>query len=166
MELALYEINKEIEKLIDEYVDIETGELLPEAEQRLDELQLARQEKIVNIGLFVKNINYYIETIKAEKKRLAFLEKTATNKLEFLKNYLKYNLEPGEKIQSPQLNISWRKSVSVEETDAFNIELIEKSFPNLIRIKKELDKMEAKKILKDVNIVGLKLVEKNNIQIK
>lgn len=62
--MTLFEINKAILDFQFE-VDEETGELLNA--QALDDLQMARDEKIEGVGLWIKNLNAEAAAVKAEK---------------------------------------------------------------------------------------------------
>jgi CxxC motif-containing protein len=165
---SLYEINQEVESLIELNVDPETGVLTPEIEEKLDALEIQREQKIVSTGLYIKNLQAFLNQIKEEKKRLTEMQKSAENRITRIKEYLQNNLEPDEKITTAQVNINWRKSASVEVDPAIDIEQIEVAYPELVRIKKELNKTAAKNLLKsgDIGIAGIKIVEKKNIVIK
>ena len=72
--MNLYQIDAEILKVI----DFETGEVLDE--DKLEELQMSKNEKIENILLYIKNLNADAEIIKAEEKALAERRKAKENK--------------------------------------------------------------------------------------
>lgn len=164
--VTLYDIGQQLEELMDKAIDQETGELLPEFEAEFDKLSELKEKKIISVGLYLKNLTSFINAVKAEEKSLSERRKTAENHLERLKRYLSDNLD-GETLKTPQLSISYRKSQSVNTTADFDIDFIEKHFPELVRIKKELDKTTAKAKLKfGIGITGLILEEKQNIQIK
>ena len=164
--VTLYSIDDQLNELMDKAVDQETGELLPEFEKEFDKLVELKEKKVVSVGLYIKNLTSFVGAVKAEEKSLNERRKIAENHLERLKLYLKESLN-GEIIKTPQLAITYRKSERVELTPDFDIGLIEKYFPDLVRIKKELDKTEAKKQIKGgIGIIGLKLVGAQNIQIK
>ena len=164
--MKLYEINQEIVRLLEEKVDKETGELTPDVEKELDRLESEKQNKLVSLGLYIKNAIALKNAIREEEKQLAERRKIIERKIERLKAYLKDNMDL-DKIEKPNLIISFRRSKKVVQTDNFDLSLIEKSFPDLIRIKKELDKTAAKKKLEGgIGIVGLELVETKNVQVK
>lgn len=152
----------EIDNAIMECVDQETGEIIDTA--MLDSLQMERDRKIENIGLWIKNLLSDAEAIKSEKNSLASRQKAAENKAASLKKYLEGYLG-GEKFKTAKLSISYRKSESIETTDSFDISDIPIDY---LTIKEpEIDKTACKKAIKDgVVIPGIALVKKNNIQIK
>ena len=163
--MSLFQIDQAIEEVLS-LVDPETGELTEEVEAKLDQLEVLRSQKIVNIGLYYKNLTSFAEACKAEEKAIAERRKQAERKALWLKAYLADTLQ-GEKVKTPALAITYRKSMAVEETKDFNLKELEKNFPALIKVTKSVNKTEAKNMLKNgIGIKGLKLVERNNLVIK
>lgn len=148
----------EIDKAILECVDAETGEIIDD--KALEELELARNNKIENIACWIKNLKADVESYKKEKEVFIQKEKAAKNKAESLKRYLEMALG-GEKFKTSKVSISYRKSEIVE------IDEIEKLSNEFIKIEKKADKTAIKAAIKEgVEIVGARIVENNNIQIK
>ena len=90
--MNLYQINAQIEAIenaVDDGILIneETGEVMT-LEQALMELRMAREEKIENVALWVKNLAYDVKTIKAEEETLQKRRKAAEAKMERLKGFL------------------------------------------------------------------------------
>ena len=112
MGMSIYDIDAAIVQL----VDMETGEVSDE--EAFDALQMARDEKIENIGLYIKDLTAEAKAIKDEETALAARRKTAENKVERLKNLLDYALR-GQKFSTPRLKVSYRKSQTVEVSDGF-----------------------------------------------
>lgn len=156
--MNLYEINAAIMDCMQE-VDEETGELLNV--EMLDSLLLAKDEKIENIACWIKNLKADAEALKAEKDAFAKRQKAAENKVEQLKQYLRNVLE-GEKFSSDKAAISFRKSEVVEIDDWTKLD------KDYLKYKDpDVDKSAVKKALKSGCILnGVRLVEKQNIQIK
>lgn len=153
---SLYDIKKEILECIDQ----ETGEILDT--DKFDQLQISRNEKIENIGLYYKNLLSDADQLKIEKERFAEREQIIRNKADSLKKYLDYSLH-GEKFGTVKLNISYRKSSSVEIVDQT---LIPKDYLKTKTVE-SIDKMAISKDIKSGKTVsGAELVEHNNIQIK
>lgn len=161
--MTLFEINKEIQNcfiLDDEVVNMETGEILDSS--YLDNLEMSRDEKILNIARWIKNLDSDIDQLKAQKDAFAKRQKAAENKKESLKNYLSYCLN-GEKWNAKDLSVSvsFRKSevVSVDES------LLPKKW--YIKQDPKLDKAGIKAALKSgKKIKGAELITNNNIQVK
>ena len=154
--MTLYEIDENILAC----VDTETGEIIDAG--KLEELQMARDEKIENIGLWIKDLTAEAEAIKAEEQNLKKRRQVAENKAKNLKTYLDYALD-GQKFRTPRLSISFRRSESVNVTDPSKLpdELVE----TVIDIKPL--KAEIKKAIKAGLIVdGAELVQALNIQVR
>ena len=148
----------EIDKAILECVDAATGEIIDD--KALEELELARDNKIENIACWIKNLKADAESYKKEKEVFVQREKAAKNKAESLKRYLEMALG-GEKFKTSKVSISYRKSEIVE------IDEIEKLSDEFIKIEKKADKTAIKAAIKEgAEIVGARIVENNNIQIK
>lgn len=162
MGFSLYQINAQIEQAWSAAVDPETGEIISEeAAQAVEQLSMAREEKIENLALYWKNLTAEAEALKKEKLALAARQSAAEKKAESIKEYLASSMN-GEKFKSEKVAISWRKSdsVSVEE-GAFLPEeyvVLKEPVPNLAALKKALKAGEK--------IDGATLVTSNNIQIK
>ena len=90
--MKLYEINQEINSLVDE----ETGEITDIA--RFQELQLAENDKLEAIAVVLKNNDVDVNALKEEAKVLLDRAKAIENRNENTKAFLaKYMLEHGIK---------------------------------------------------------------------
>ena len=155
--MTLYEIAKELENFEFE-IDEETGEIINM--EKLDEITLARDEKIENIALWIKNLDAEASAIREEEKNLAERRRSKEKKVESLKKYLSLVLE-GEKFESARAKISYRKSEIVVADDLLVIP--EKYW----RVKTELDKTAVKTAIRGGNVVeGCHLEENRTMQIK
>lgn len=155
---TLYELNTAI--LNFEWdIDPETGEIMNAAD--LDAIELERDEKLEQFGLWIKDLNAEAEMIKKEMDALAARKKAATNKAERVKQYLGWVLN-GEKFKTAKVAMSWRKSTAVEITDAARI-------PKQYLIEQE-PKIAKAAIMVDLKagqeVEGAELVERNNLMIK
>lgn len=157
----LYEINRAVEEAFEAAVDPETGEVNEDLYAVFDALALAREEKIENIGLYIKNLRSDAEQIKAEKNALAEREQKIRNKADRLQAYLAGALN-GEKVTTARLSISYRKSTSVACDD------ITKVPKEYLRYKEpELDKVAVKDALKGGAVIpGCELVDRVSMIIK
>ena len=113
----LYDISKQIEE-ISQMVD-EDGVLLPEAEERLEELEISKVEKFRNIAWLIRNIQSNVDSLKTEKMRLANKQRIEENKVDRLKKYLKFIMERDNinKIQAGIFDFSLRNNQSVQIQD-------------------------------------------------
>lgn len=157
--MTLFDINKAILDF-DYQIDEETGEIL-NAED-LDALQLAREEKIEGVGLWIKNLQAEAEAVKKEKDAMADRQRRLEKKAESLKRYLEWALQ-GEKFSTPRISMTFRRSESVSIPDEA---LLDDRFVNITMVKKP-----DKKLIKDTlkagrEVPGAELVTKQNLQIK
>ena len=81
--MNLYEIENEILNC----VDMETGEIVDI--EKLESLQMERDQKIENIGCWIKNLLADAKALKEEKDNLAARQKAAENKVASLKTFRK-----------------------------------------------------------------------------
>ncbi len=165
--MKLYEINDRIYELLNqEIIDPETGEILDvNGFDQLKELELARDVKIENTGLFIKNLDADVAALKEEEKRLAERRKVKENKLNWTKRFLDEFLKSeGEmKFETALVKLSFRKSESVAIADE---SLIPDEFIKTEIIKNPI-KNDIKKALKAGHeIPGAGLVVNMNLQVK
>lgn len=155
--MKLYEIVAELRDFQFE-IDEETGEILNADE--LDKLELARDEKIENICLMIKNLKADAAAYKAEKDSFAEKEKRAKNEADRLADYLQRMLD-GETFKSTRASVTYRKSEAVE----CDMELVPDDY---LRYKEpEPDKAKIKKAIKSgIEVDGCHLVENISMQIK
>lgn len=157
--MTLYEIDKALADFEFE-IDEDTGEILNAAD--LDELEMARNDKIEGISLWIKNLEAEKEAVKHEKDNFADRQKRLEKKIESLKGYLTYALD-GQKFSTPKVAVSFRKSESVLVKDKY---LIPDNYMNL-SVVREPNKTAIKNALKrGEEIMGVELLEKRNISIK
>lgn len=156
--MTLYEINEAIANF-QFNIDEETGEILNA--MQLDELNMARDEKAENVALFVKNLRAEAEAIKAEEKSLASRRKQTERKAQSLTDYLQYCLD-GDKLKTPKVAVSYRKSVRVECDD---MSAVPEKF---LRFKEpELDKTAIKNAIKaGEDDTGCRLEEYTSMSIR
>lgn len=153
--MTLYEINDQIAAC----VDMETGEIIDQ--EALQTLELAFDEKVEGIALWIKNLLAEAKAIKEEKDNLAARQKACENKAESLKSYLAFAL-CGEKFKTPKVSISFRKSESVRVNDISKLDddYLKYTVPTV-------DKTKVKQALKaGIELQGVQLVTNQNIQIK
>lgn len=151
---SLYEINQGFYECVDE----ETGEIIDEA--KLQKLQMAEDEKIKNIALWIKNLKSEAEALKQEKLTFEKRQKVAENKAESLSKYLATYLD-GRKIKDTDFEIGWRKSEQIVIDDE---SLVPEEY---LKISTSVDKTKLKAALKNGEVVfGAEIVTKNNMQIK
>lgn len=163
--MTLYEINKEIENaLADIYnsMDAETGEVDESYVHALEELNIQKEEKLDNLGAYIKNLQAEAVMLKNEEQALKARREAKEKKVESLKNYIASILN-GEKFESARVAFSFRKSDEVSIVDET---LIPEEYMK-IKTESEPDKTAIKKALKSgLEVRGAFLIDKNNLQVK
>lgn len=156
---SLYEINSLIANYEMQFDD--DGVWINESE--LDELNLAKDEKIESLCLWVKNLRAEASAIKDEEKNLADRRKAKENKADRIEEYIASNLN-GKKFETSRVKVSYRKSESVE---ILNEDAVPDRFLD-IQVVRKPQKAEIKKYLKstDDEVPWARLNVNNNIGIK
>lgn len=164
--MTLYEINKEIEQalnLIFESADPETGEVDEAYVHQLEDLNMQRDDKIENLGCYIKNLRADVAAIKEEEKNLKARRAALENKEARLTQYLT-DMLGGERFdKSARVVIGWRKStqVVIDNLDAIPAEYIRE------KVERTADKTAIKKAIDaGTAFEGAHIAESNNIQIK
>ena len=161
---TLYEINREIVEVIANAVDPETGEITGDLSS-LETLEMARDEKIENTGLYIKNLAADIEQLKNEENALKQRRQIKEHRIDRLKQYVSYSLQNAghKKFETPRLSLSFRKTTAVDIDD------MDKLPEEYRRTKTEIraDKTAISKAIKNgVEVDGARLVERLSLQIK
>lgn len=160
--MNLYEITQEAQYLA---ALLETEELTPELEQALIINQDQLQAKAVNYAKVIANYQAESDAIDQEIKRLKAMKESRDKKVEWLKESVKKAMLVSgiEKVESPLFKISVRRSEAVE------VDVVE-ALPNAFQNVKNVvtaDKVAIKEAIKrGENVLGARLVENFNLQIK
>lgn len=164
---TLYKIDYNLYQLLENemVVDEETGEIIFE-ESDIDNLLLSRDQKLENTACYIKNLMSDIDQIKVEEKSLKERRQTKEKKVERLKAYLAKSmlLFGDKKFETSRVALSFRKSKQVEIEP--NIHLPQEYVK--IKVEESPDKAKLKDaILKQgLEIKGVKVIEKENLQLK
>lgn len=160
--MNLYEINQQITEAFDAAVDPETGEVVnEEALDKLRDLQMSRDDKVENIGLWIKDLKADADALKSERDGFNDRLKAVNNKIESLQKYLQNSLA-GEKFKTARLSISYRNTPSVNVTDFDSLPFEFKRFKD-----PEADKAKIKQAIKAGQTVpGAELVTNTSMIIK
>ena len=164
MKLKLYTIQQEYIALAESIIDSD-GEVTPEQETALQINKEQLETKGQCYGFIIKDLENDIGVIDGEIKRLSVLKSSRNKTIERLKDTLTnaMNLYEIEKIETPTLKISFRKSESIEVE---NVDLLNETFVST-KIVKTADKIMIKAFIKDGGeVVGAVLKQNKNIQIK
>lgn len=160
--MRLYDIDVNLRALWNKIAEQE-GEITEEDMQMLNELEIAKNDKLEGYGVIIREMKSEIDECDAEMKRIKEIADRKKNAMERLKKSLQEFMIGNEidKFESVKVKLSFRKSQSLEiEEDAIIPE-------DLMRVKKEPDKTAIKEfIVNGGELQGVHLLDKKNIQIK
>ena len=162
--MNIYQIQNEYLLLINQIIE-NGGEVTPQQELNLQITKDQLQDKGTNYAFVIKKLDAECDIIDAEIKRLNELKKVRQNACERLKSNISHAMQIFEvdKIESPLIKISFRKSQSVNVADV-------NSLPNeykTIKVTESADKVKIKQaLLNGEEIEGCEIINNNNLQIK
>ena len=162
--MNIYQIQNEYLLLINQIIE-NGGEVTPQQELNLQITRDQLQDKGTNYAFVIKKLDAECDIIDAEIKRLSELKKVRQNACERLKANISHAMQTFEvdKIESPLIKLSFRKSQSVNVADV-------NSLPNkykTIKVTEQADKMKIKQALLNGEVIeGCEIVNNNNLQIK
>ena len=170
--MKLYEVNQAIEQIFDQIVDVETGEILSDSQElmdQLDALQMERNRILEYLAKLVLNTRAEAAALKEEENRL----KSRRERLEKKESRLMDVIDRecgGEKTDLGIATVSYRRSERVEISSPANtLEWLKASgHDECYRVPTpEISKTEVKKLLLDGNDVpGTKLVSNLSCSLK
>jgi len=108
--LNLHEINLQIEELIEENVNEETGEMTEDVALMLDQLEMNRDEKVLNCARYVNEHKSASNGIAEQIKRMQARKKVHDNHAIYLSGWIESNCHSTEKFEAADLKVSFRKS--------------------------------------------------------
>lgn len=149
----------EIDAAILDCIDTETGEIVDA--DKLNALQMAREEKVEAVALWIKDLTAEAAALKAEKQAFAERQAAAEKKAESLRKWLSDALA-GQKFKTTRVAVSFRKTESVDVPDVWALgdEYLKFADPTP-------DKQKIKAALKAGEAVtGAALVEGQSMTIK
>jgi hypothetical protein len=163
MKKSMYEISKNAQEIIWALEENE-GELNPDIESALRINQNELQDKAINYSYAIKTVSNDVDAISEEIKRLQALKKAKENVVQKLKDTVVNAMQIYgiEKVETPTLKLSIRRSEAVEVDDSFDndIYMVKKVTytPDKTRLKDAIKRGES--------IQGVTLKENYNLQIK
>lgn len=151
----------------EELVDLETGEVVTVG-QALERLEMAREEKIENAALAVKNLTAQAAAIKAEEDSLSKRRKALESKAEDFKRYLIAALtrEDGtsDKVTTPRAAVSVRLNPA-KVVISNEAQLPKEFFRETVTV--SLDKAQLKEVLsRGIAVPGATLERGRSVVIK
>ena len=160
--MKLYEIDNSIRGLWDRVIE-QDGELTPEDMQELENLEVAKDEKIKGIGLFHREIVSDIAKVSQEIDRLKKIEKRLQAKADWFENYLSSFMIGNnmKEFKSLEVNITFRNSKSLQIVDGTKLA------KKWLKVETKPDRQAIKDFISaGGKVKGCSIVENTNIQIK
>jgi hypothetical protein len=163
--MKLYEINREMEELLDQLIDNETGEINEEVEARLNELKVSMPDAIEDFAVYIKDEVAMLKAMKDEKAALSDRISALENKIDRHKESLA-RYTNGEAFKGARAAITYRKTESVQIDENADLQ----SFPaGLVEVETKYKpiKAEIKAYIKEGNTLdGASIVEGKSMSIK
>ena len=161
---TLYGITAELNGILAQLEEL-GGEITPELEQALAINEEQFVAKAEDYGHAILNLNGMVAAAKAEKERLAGLQKFYENTQKRLANALSNAMQVfgHDKVENATMRISLRHSTATEVDD---IDQIPAEFKTT-KVEVVADKTAIKKAIQDgIEVPGAHLVENVSLQIK
>lgn len=155
--MEIYQINKEIQKVL----EIEDEK---EQEYLLSQLNLNLEEKVENMTMAMRTFEVGALAIDEEIKRLTQLKNNNKQKAETVKRYIKAGMEDNKitKLEFTNFKLSIAKNPpSVIITDESKLKDYE-----IEKITHSIDKAKLKKDLKEKEVEGAELIQGTSLRIK
>ena len=162
--MTIFKIQAEYQQIVNELIE-NGAELTPELELALQITKDNFHSKSESYAFITRQFDAELDIIDNEIKRLQQAKKTREKAIERLKANIELAMNTFEvdKIETPLIKISFRKSESVEVEDVNQL-------PNefkVIKLTETADKFKIKDAIKaGVEIIGCYLKTNRNIQIK
>jgi hypothetical protein len=161
---SIFKIQAEYQQIVNELID-NGGQLTSELELALQITKDNFHSKSENYAYITKQFNAEINIINEEVKRLEQSRKVREKAI----NRLKTNIEMAmitfevDKIETPLIKISFRKSESVEVEDINTLPALYK----VVKVSESADKLKIKDAIKSgILIEGCSIKVNKNLQIK
>jgi hypothetical protein len=164
MDKSIYQIENEYQLLINQIIEAE-GEITPQQELNLQIAKEQLQSKGINYAYVIRKLDFESDVIDAEIKRLSQLKKVRQNLSERLKDNITHAMHTFEvdKIESPLIKLSFRKSQAVEVGDVNSLP----SEYKVVKVTEQADKMKIKQALQNgEQVTGCSIITNTNLQIK
>lgn len=161
---SIFKIQAEYQQIVNELIE-NGGELTPELELALQITKDNFHSKSENYAFITRQFNAEMDIIDAEIKRLQQAKKTREKAIERLKANIETAMITFEvdKIETPLIKISFRKSESVEVEDVNTLPALYK----VVKVSESADKLKIKDAIKSgILIEGCSIKVNKNLNIK
>ena len=162
--MNIFKIQAEYQQIVNELIE-NGGELTPELELAMQITKDNFHSKSENYAFITRQFDAEMDIIDNEIKRLQQAKKTREKAIDRLKANIEMAMNTFEvdKIETPLIKISFRKSESVEVEDVNNLPALYK----VVKVSETADKLKIKDAIKaGETIEGCYLKTNRNIQIR
>ena len=162
--MNIFKIQSEYQQIVNELID-NGGEITPDLELAMQITKDNFHSKSESYGYCIREINYNKEIIEKEIERLQKLNKSCNKTIDRLKDNIEMAMNTFEvdKIETPLIKISFRKSESVEVEDVNNLPTLYK----VVKVSETADKLKIKDAIKSgILIEGCSIKTNRNLNIK
>ena len=161
--MNLYELNNAYIQALNSCIDSETGEITDLS--ALEELEIAKDEKVKNCALFILNAEAEISALDEQEKKFKERKKYLKNKVQRIKDYVANNIDKAYTFT--EVKVFFKASEETVITDKEAFENYCKRHKELCTIKYEPNKSAIKQaIASGLKVKGAEIVKKQNLQIK
>lgn len=166
--LTLYEIDRALEELVAKAVDPETG-VFDGDSSAWEDLVMAREEKIENIALYIKNLRAEATALLQEEQNLRRRREIIENKVGWLWKNLQASLG-GQDYETARASVRFKKnppSVAIRD-ESRTMAWAQESCPDAIQFSRPtLSKGTLLRLLKDgEEVPGCELVQNVRMEVK
>lgn len=161
---SIFKIQQEYQEIVNQLID-NGGEITSELELALQITKDNFHSKSENYAFITRQFDAEMDIIDNEIKRLQQAKKTREKAIERLKANIEMAMNTFEvdKIETPLIKISFRKSESVEVEDVNNLPALYK----VVKVSETADKLKIKDAIKSgILIDGCSIKTNRNLQIK
>lgn len=173
MNFQLFKISESIEKVIEEGLDIETGEISEKSSKALEALQMDRLKVIENMALYIKNKQAELSALQEHKDSIEQRIAQRRRSIDWLTRFLGRSVIEGEQFSTPEVELKWTTSNRLEIDDIVcdpEKFLKDKVFKKFLNIKTTIEwsKKELMDYLKSGKQlpVGMNHVTTKNLKVK
>lgn len=160
----LYEISNEYALFVQEALECE--ELTGEQLQKLEELQDSIENKAINTAAFIKNLEVEKNAIDEARKKMEERANKIDTKINYLKSYLKYNLEKNNinKVTSAYYDITIRKNPS--SVNIMEPEKIPEKYLKIVTTQRIDKTLIAQDLKNNIEVPGAGFINGTRLEIK
>lgn len=164
--MNLYKIATEYQNVLANICDTETGEINELALTNLNQLSEDIKSKGIALSSYIQNLDAERNAIAEAKKSMAEREGRLARKIDYLRDYLKDNMEKCDvtEIECPYFSLRIKKNpVSVDDFDPDQIPDQYKTVKQVVSVNKTKLKED---LLAGIEVAGARLVQKTRLEIK